>query len=92
MSHNDKMQNTIDSLTDHFEEKLSNNDYVYIYVFTSRSMPNNYSLTLAPNGPEKWGCRMRIRDLFSKIRDLFSKFRDLFTNMRLRDQKNSRCT
>ena len=28
--------------------------------------------TLAPNGPEKWGCR--IRDLFSKIRDLFSKF------------------
>ena len=29
---------------------------------------------LAPNGPEKWGCRMRIRDLFSKIRDLFSKF------------------
>ena len=29
---------------------------------------------MAPNGPEKWGCRMRIRDLFSKIRDLFSKF------------------
>ena len=28
--------------------------------------------TLAPNGPEKWGCRMRIRDLFIKIRDLFS--------------------
>ena len=27
---------------------------------------------MAPNGPEKWGCR--IRDLFSKIRDLFSKF------------------
>ena len=31
-------------------------------------------MSLAPNGPEKWGCRMRIRDLFSKIRDLFSKF------------------
>ena len=29
---------------------------------------------LAPIGPEKRGCRMRIRDLFSKIRDLFSKF------------------
>ena len=27
---------------------------------------------MAPNGPEKWGCR--IRDLFSKIRDLFNKF------------------
>ena len=27
---------------------------------------------MAPNGPEKRGCR--IRDLFSKIRDLFSKF------------------
>ena len=25
------------------------------------------TLPLAPNGPEKWGCRMRIRDLFSKI-------------------------
>ena len=35
--------------------------------------------TLAPNGPEKWGCRMRIRDLFSKIRDLFSKIRDYET-------------
>ena len=22
---------------------------------------------MAPNEPEKWGCRMRIRDLFSKI-------------------------
>ena len=31
-----------------------------------------YLYSLAPNGPEKWGCR--IRDLFSKIRDLFSKF------------------
>ena len=46
MQHNDKMQNTIDSLTDRFDEKLSNNDYVYIYVFTSRSMPNNYSLSI----------------------------------------------
>ena len=35
--------------------------------------------TLTPNGPEKWGCRMRIRDLASKIRDLFSKVRDLFS-------------
>ena len=34
---------------------------------------------LGPNGPEKWGCRMRIRDLFSKIRDLFSKKRDYET-------------
>ena len=25
--------------------------------------------SLAPNGPEKRGCRMRIRDLFIKIRD-----------------------
>ena len=41
--------------------------------------------TLAPNVPEKWGCRMGIQDLFSKIRDLFS-------NTRLRDQKNSRCS
>ena len=32
----------------------------------------SYLLALAPNGPEKWGCR--IRDIFSKIRDLFSKF------------------
>ena len=30
--------------------------------------------TLAPNGPEKWGCRMRIQDLFSKIRDLLSTY------------------
>ena len=29
---------------------------------------------MAPNGPEKWGCRMRIWDLLSKIPDLFSKF------------------
>ena len=37
------------------------------------SAPNsNRKYSLAPNGPEKWGCR--IRDLFSKIRDLFSKF------------------
>ena len=50
------------------------------------------SSPLAPNGTEKWGCKMRIRDLFSKIRDLFSKIRDLFSNTRLRDQKNSRCT
>ena len=35
--------------------------------------------TLAPNGLRKWGCRMRIRDLFSKIRDLFSKIRDYET-------------
>ena len=40
------MQNTINSSTDHFDEKLSNNDYIYIYVFTSRSMPNNYSLSV----------------------------------------------
>ena len=32
-----------------------------------------------PNEPEKWGCRMRIRDLFSKIRDLFSKIQDYET-------------
>ena len=38
-----------------------------------------YKWSLAPNGPEKWGCRMRIRDLFSKIRDLFSKIRDYET-------------
>ena len=40
---------------------------------------------LAPNGPKKWGCRMRIRDLFSKTQDLF-------INTRLWDQKNSRWT
>ena len=38
-----------------------------------------YILSLAPNGPEKWGCRMRIQDLFCKIRDLFSKIRDYET-------------
>ena len=42
-----------------------NYNFYFIYIFLS---------TLAPNGPEKRGCRMRIRDLFSKIRDLFSKF------------------
>ena len=40
------------------------------------------TFSLAPNGPENWGCRMRIRDLFSEIRDLFS-------NTRLRDQKTA---
>ena len=44
---------------------------------------------MAPNGPEKWGCRMRIRDLFSKIRDLLTKIRDLFSTTRLRDQKTT---
>ena len=41
-----------------------------VYVMCSC---NVYSL--APNGPEKRGCRMRIRDLFIKIRDLFSTTR-----------------
>ena len=33
------------------------------------------SCALAPNEPEKRGCRMRIWDLFIKIRDLFSTMR-----------------
>ena len=29
---------------------------------------------MAPNEPEKWGCRMRIRDLFSKISRLIQYY------------------
>ena len=32
------------------------------------------SYALAPNEPEKWGCRMRIRDLFSKISRLIQYY------------------
>ena len=33
-----------------------------------------YLCSLAPNEPEKWGCRMRIRDLFSKISRLIQYY------------------
>ena len=29
---------------------------------------------MAPNEPEKWGCRVRIRDLFSKISRLIQYY------------------
>ena len=29
---------------------------------------------MAPNEPEKWGCRIRIRDLFSKISRLIQYY------------------
>ena len=45
---------------------------VWIFLNFVANTLNVSILSLAPNGPEKWGCR--IRDLFSKIRDLFSKF------------------
>ena len=47
--------------------------WVSKYIKTQYDQSITKKWSLAPNGPEKWGCR--IRDLFSKIRDLFNKFK-----------------
>ena len=46
--------------------------WVSKYIKTQYDQSITKKWSLAPNRPEKWGCR--IRDLFSKIRDLFNKF------------------
>ena len=38
-----------------------------IYLVMKSTLLYQIRLSLAPNEHEKWGCRMRIRDLFSKI-------------------------
>ena len=74
------------------KRKEGNSNCLYYHPLYIGLHTEHAVYSLAPNGPEKWGCKLRIRDLFSKVRDLFSKIRDLFSNTRLRDQKNSRCT
>ena len=40
---------------------------ILITASTISILRNDNSSSLAPNGPEKWGCRTKLRDLFSKI-------------------------
>ena len=47
------------------------------------------SLTLAPNGPEKWGCRMRIRTYLVKFETYLIKFE---TYSVLRDYETEKTT
>ena len=57
----------------HVPKFLSSKFYL-IFVRTTSTILH-ILLPLAPNGPEKRGCRTRIRDSFIKIRDLFSTTR-----------------
>ena len=47
------------------------------------------SSTLAPNGPEKWGCRMRIRTYLVKFEPYLIKFE---TYSVLRDYETEKTT